>query len=46
MRKPGAYVETKGTIMPDANDEAMAARIHEAEPVADDTKEVTTDVEE
>lgn len=28
--QPGAFVETDGTIMPDANDKAMAAREHTA----------------
>lgn len=29
--QPGAFVEQDGTIMPDANDEAMAKRQHTAE---------------
>lgn len=39
--KPGAYREHDGIVMPDANDEAMAAREHTGEPV-----EVTADVDE
>lgn len=33
MGKPGAFVEQDGVIMPDANDEAMAGRLHEGDPV-------------
>lgn len=40
---PGAFVEKDGHIMPDASDEAMAARVHTGSPLP--VTEETTDAE-
>lgn len=50
--QPGAFVEDNGTIMPDANDKAMAAREHTGQPATASkaqkgaTKEVKTNAED
>lgn len=48
--QPGAFVETDGVTMPDANDKAMAAREHTGQPPAakalkGTAKEVKTNAE-
>ena len=39
MNKPGAWVETDGQTMPDANDEAMKQRLHTGGPLKENKKQ-------
>jgi len=43
-RKPGAFVKTGDRLEPDANDEAMAARMHTGEPKREGKREKAREV--